>query len=233
MGCIMAPASRILPLAAAASLSLLAGHAVAEELKLSGSAQLATDYMSKGTSKNGREPALSGSLEASWGDLYVGTWGSDAVTAQGGDAELHLYAGARPRFAGFKWDLRAMAKTIPGTIKGVQESYAEFRVDASRPLGPLKTRVRVEYSPDNYGGTEQAWWVEGQLAYDIHERLTASAALGRREQDGGADYTAWNAGAQVAITDSVALDLRWYDTDSHELGRAYAGQAVAAISLKF
>jgi uncharacterized protein (TIGR02001 family) len=229
----MRPARLILPLAAAASLLVLAGHAAGEELKLSGTAQLATDYMSKGTSKNAREPAASGSLEASWGDLYLGTWGSDAVTFQGGDAELHLYAGVRPELAGFKWDLRAMAKTITGTADGVQETYVELRVDASRPLGPLKARVRVEYSPDNYGATEQAWWVEGQLAYALHERVTASAALGRREQDGGADYTAWNAGAQVAITDRVALDLRWYDTDSHELGRAYAGQAVAAISLRF
>ncbi len=230
---IPAPAVRI-ALAALATLGLSAGHAAAEDgLELSANAQLATDYMSKGTSKNRGAPALSGSLEAAHGIFYAGTWASDAYTAQGGDAELHLYAGAKPKFAGLSWDLRAMAKTIPGTIEGVQDSYAEFRVDATRAFGRAKARVRVEYSPDNYGATRQAWWVEGQLSHPVGERFTASAALGRREQDGGADYTAWNAGGQVAISDRVALDLRWYDTDSHELGSAYRGQAVAAVLLRF
>ena len=227
----MTPGSRTLPLAA--GLFLLASHASAEELKLSGTAQIATDYMSKGTSKNGGEPALSGSLEASSGVFYAGTWASEAVTSQGGDAELHLYAGARPELAGFKWDLRAMAKTIPGTAPGVQESYAEFRADATRAFGKAKARVRVEYSPDNYGATRQAWWVEGQLSHPIGTRFTASAALGRREQDGGADYTAWNIGGAVKVTDRVALDMRWYDTDSHELGKIYRGKMVAALSLAF
>ena len=49
-------------------------------------------------------------------------------------------------------------------MDGVQQDYVEFRADASRPLGPLKARVRIEYSPDSYAATEQAWWFEGQLA---------------------------------------------------------------------
>jgi uncharacterized protein (TIGR02001 family) len=214
--------------------ALACGGAAAEEgVKLSGTAVLATDYMSKGVSKNDGEPALSGSLEASSGAFYAGTWASDAATAQGGDAELHLFVGARPEFAGIQWDLRAMAKTIPGTAPGVQESYAELRVDATRALGRTKARVRVEYSPDNYGATQEAWWVEGQVSHPIGARFTASAALGRREQNGGADYTAWNAGGALSITDRVALDMRWYDTDSHDLGKAYRGKVVAALSVKF
>jgi uncharacterized protein (TIGR02001 family) len=214
--------------------ALASGRALAQEgFRVSGSAALATDYMSKGTSKNGGEPALSGSLEAWSGVFYAGTWGSDAVTAQGGDAELHLYVGARPAFAGFKWDLRAMAKTIPGTAHGVQESYAEFRADATRAFGATRARVRVEYSPDNYGATRQAWWVEGQLSHPVGSRFTASAALGRREQDGGADYTAWNVGGSVKVADRVALDMRWYDTDSHDLGEVYRGKVVAALSVNF
>ena len=216
-----------------AVLGLTAGRAAAEEVKLSGTAQVATDYMSKGTSKNDGRPALSGSAEASVGAFYAGTWASDAFTSQGGDAELHLYAGARPELAGIKWDFRAMAKTIPGTIPGVQESYAEFRADATRAFGRAKARIRVEYSPDNYGATEQAWWVEGQLSHPVGPRLTVSAALGRREQDGGADYTAWNAGGTVKSTDRVGLDMRWYDTDSHELGRVYRGKVVAALAVAF
>ena len=224
--------SNLAPLLTAA-LVLAAGAAAAEEIELSGTAVLATDYMSKGTGKNDGEPALSGSLEASNGVFYAGTWGSDAVTAQGGDAELHLYAGARPKLAGIKWDLRAMAKTITGTAPGVQESYAEFRVDATRAVGKAKARMRVEYSPDNYGATREAWWIEGQVSHPIGSRFTASAALGRREQNGGADYTAWNIGGAVKVTDRVVLDMRWYDTDSHDLGKVYRGKVVAALSVSF
>ncbi len=63
--------------------------------------------------------------------------------------------------------------------------------------------------------------------------MTASAAVARRAQANGADYTAWNAGAQVALGRHLALDLRWYDTDSHERGDAYHGRAVAAVTLRY
>jgi uncharacterized protein (TIGR02001 family) len=225
--------ARVAALALSISALLCGGAAAEEGVKLSGTAVLATDYMSKGVSKNEGEPALSGSLEASTGVFYAGTWASDAATAQGGDAELHLYAGVRPRFGGIQWDLRAMAKTVPGTAPGVQESYAEFRVDGTRALGKTKARVRVEYSPDNYGATREAWWVEGQVSHPIGDRFTASASLGRREQNGGADYTAWNAGGALNLTDRVALDMRWYDTDAHDLGKAYRGKVVAALSVRF
>ena len=36
-------------------------------------------------------------------------------------------------------------------------------------------------------------------------------------------YNAWNVGAKQKLTDALAVDLRWYDTDSHELLDARLG----------
>jgi uncharacterized protein (TIGR02001 family) len=193
----------------------------------------ATDYVSKGISKNAEEPALSASAEASSGKWYAGAWASQASTAQGADAEVQLYAGVRPSFTGLKWDLRGYYKTLPGTARGFQEDLFEARVDAARSFGRTNLRLRLEYSPDGYAAARQTWWVEAQASRPIGERVVVSAALARREQENGAGYTAWNAGAQVALGRRLGLDLRWHDTDAHQRGDAYHGRAVAALTLRY
>jgi hypothetical protein len=35
------------------------------------------------------------------------------------------------------------------------------------------------------------------------------------------------------LADAFAIDLRWYDTDSHELGDNYDGRFVAAATYSF
>ncbi|MCP6172669.1 hypothetical protein NL400_27320, partial [Klebsiella pneumoniae] len=64
-------------------------------------------------------------------------------------------------------------------------------------------------------------------------RTKASAAIADRSADGGADYRAWNAGVKHKLTDALAVDLRWYDTDSHDLGDNYDGRLVAAATYSF
>ena len=51
--------------------------------------------------------------------------------------------------------------------------------------------------------------------------------------DGGVDYNAWNVGAKHRLTDALALDLRWYDTDRHSAGEPYEGRLVASAAYSF
>ena len=60
-----------------------------------------------------------------------------------------------------------------------------------------------------------------------------SAAVANRMADGGIDYNAWNLGAKHRLTDTVALDLRWYDTDRHSAGEPYEGRLVASAAYSF
>lgn len=196
-------------------------------------ATVASEYMSKGTGKSAGDPAFQLDASYDFEPIYVGAWGSTAHSSQGGDAELHAYVGAKFDAGPVKLDLRAMAKTMPGTADGVQSEWIELRADASGSAAGTDLRLRVEYSPDNYAATEAAWWVEAQAARKLSDDWKVSAAYGVREQDGGADYRAWNAGVTWNAAERLAIDLRWYDTDSHNLGDNYDGRVFASATLAF
>ena len=47
------------------------------------------------------------------------------------------------------------------------------------------------------------------------------------------DYTTWNLGAAYQLTDTLALDLRYHDTDQHDFGDIYGARAVATLKATF
>ena len=100
-------------------------------------------------------------------------------------------------------------------------------------IGPASARLQVQYSPDSAGATEALTWVEGRLGWAFTPRLDGTVALGRREQDNSPDYTAWNAGVTYALTDALALDVRYYDTDAAEFGEQYEDGLVAELAYAF
>lgn len=217
---------------ASASLSVLASPALAADA-WTVDLTAASQYMSKGAGKSDGEFHAAITVERAFGAGYAGLWAGNVDTSKGADAEVQLYAGVKPKLGPVGFDLRAYYKTLPGTQDGVQEDLLEFRADASAPLAGSKVRLRVEYSQDSYAAVEQAWWIEAQVSRKLNSQWTASAAYARREQVGGADYWAWNAGVRYAVTPKIAADLRWYDTDSHGFGDNYDGRVVAAVSKSF
>ncbi|WP_262422482.1 hypothetical protein [Brevundimonas denitrificans] len=43
-----------------------------------------------------------------------------------------------------------MNRDLPGTRSGIDSNYFEFQTDISRRLGPVNTRLRVNYTPDGF-----------------------------------------------------------------------------------
>lgn len=211
---------------------VLAGPALAAE-GWSGNVTAASQYISKGIGKSGGDPHLSLRLEHDLGPLYGGAWWGNVRTSQGADSEVQIYVGRKQTLAGVGLDLQAIYKTLPGTRGDLQNGHLELRTDASRAFGPNTLRLRVEYSPDSYAAVKQAWWVEGQVSRKLTDRLSALAAVGAREQEGGAGYTAWNAGLRYAASRKVAVEARWYDTDSHRLSDNHTGRLVASLTRSF
>ena len=199
----------------------------------SGNVTLASQYISKGIGKSGGDPHASIRLEHDLGPLYGGAWWGNVRTSQGADSEVHLYVGRKQKLAGVGLDMQAIYKTLPGTRDGVQNGHLELRTDVSKTVGPNALRLRVEYSPDSYGAVEQAWWVEGQVSRKLSDKLSAVAAVGVREQQRGAGYTAWSAGLRYAASRKVAVEARWYDTDSHRLSDNHTGRLVASLTRSF
>ena len=224
---------RLLTIAAALAGSPALAQESDEDSPWSFEGVIASEYISKGTGKSGEDPGFEARIEREFGMAYAGAWAANAITSQGGDAEFQLYAGAGATAGPFELDGRITYKTAPGTADGFQDDWIELRGVASTEVAGTELSLKVEFSPDNYALTEEAWWIEGQASREVAPGWTVSAAYGAREQNGGADYRAWNAGVTWEVREGVELDLRWYDTDSHDLGENYDGRVFAALILSF
>lgn len=230
---------RILTTAALASILLAAATPVAAQEGADGSWSFAfgaaTDNRSKGASKSDGEAFVWG--EAEWenasGLFYAGSGFQTIKSSSGSDLEVEIGAGLRPGIAGFDLDLNATLKTQIDAAPGYDDNAWELTADLKRSIGPASGRLRVQYSPDGMGGTEAWTWVEARAGWDFTDRLQATAAIGRREQDGSLDYTAWNAGVAWTLTRAIEVDLRYYATDANVPGEQYADALVAGISLAF
>lgn len=192
---------------------------------------VASQYLGKGIGKSNDEVSYSGSVEVNRNGFYASLFGATAELAQGADAEILTTVGYRTELGGYGFDLSVINRDLPGSRKGVDANYTEYQVDASRKFGPVSTRLRVNYTADGFAATQEAWWVELQGGVALDAKTRATIALADRSADGGADYTAWNAGVKRKLPHDLALDLRWYDTDGHRFGDTYEGRLVAALTL--
>jgi len=217
--------------ACAAAVLFMSGAAHAQSF--GGEVGVASEYVGKGLGKSDGEVAPFAKAEVGFGDAYANVFVSKAAGSQGFDSEIITMAGWRPQAQGFTFDLGVMNRELHGSALGVDENYWEFQADASRKVGPVSTRFRVNYSPDGFAATKEAWWLEAQGSLALTARTRLSAAVANRMADGGADYNAWNVGVKQKIVDAVSLDLRWYDTDGHARGEPYEGRFVASAAYSF
>lgn len=195
----------------------------------------ATDNRSKDASKSDGDPFVWG--QARWdsasGMFYAAPSFETVRSATGSELELEATAGVRPQFAGFDFDFSAAYKYQVDADPGADEDAWEFTADMKRSIGPASGRLRLQYSPDAIGAGEAWTWTEAQIGWDFTDRLYASAAIGRREQETSVDYTGYNVGVSYALTRSLEADLRWYGTDADVPGEQYADSLVAGLSFAF
>lgn len=194
----------------------------------------ATDNRSKEASKTNGDPFVWG--EAEWesddGLFYAGP-SFETIDSSGSDLEVALSGGVRPQFAGFDFDLNVKHKWQVDANPGTDDDSWEFTADMKRSIGPASGRLRVQHSPDSTGSSRAWTWYEARVGWDFTDKLSGSAAIGRREQETSVDYTGYNIGVSYALTRAVELDLRWHGTDVENPGEQYADALVAGISFAF
>ena len=217
---------------AALSASMLATSASADDL-INVQLGVASEYLGKGIGKSNDKPSVSGSIEIAHSGFYANLFAASAELSQGADSEIVTSIGYRTTVAGFGVDAGIVNRELPGNRTGVDSNYTEFQTDLSRKFGGVSTRLRVNYTDDGYAATQEAWWVELQAGISLDTKTKATAAVEDRSAEGGAEYMAWNIGAKRKLTDQIALDVRWYDTDGHRFGDAYDGRLVGALTYSF
>lgn len=199
--------------------------------EVSFNAGIASDYVFRGVSQTMEDPAIQAGVDVAHGVFYTGAWASNVDFGDGKtDAEIDLYAGVRPQFAGLNWDVGVVGYLYTGQPDGADYSYGELKVAASRNVGKASLGAAVFYSPDFFGASEdEATYAEINASLPAYDRVTVSGAVGRQWVSSDLDYLTWNLGAAWQATDYLAVDLRYHDTDGHDLGQTYDSRVILSL----
>ena len=195
-----------------------------------------SDYVFRGVSQTEEEAAISGGVDLTYGSFYAGAWASN-VSFVGDDdtnAEVDLYGGFRTEAAGWALDIGAVGYLYTNQPDNADYDYVELKLAGSRAIGPATVGAAVYYSPDFFGAAEdEATYVEANAAFSPADKWTIGGAVGRQYVSSDFDYTTWNVGTAYQLTDNLALDLRYHDTDEHDFGAVYDSRAVASLKAVF
>ena len=227
---------------AAACILGITGLGLCSEAKaqdVSANVALTSDYVFRGVSQTQENPAISAGVDLTRNGFYAGGWASNVDFGDYTDAEVDLYAGYRPEVAGYALDFGVIGYLYAGQPDGADYDYVELKAAASRavgqtPLGLATLGAAVYYSPDFFGAAEdEATYAEINGAVSPADKWTVSGAVGRQWVSSDLDYSTWNLGAAYQLTDNLALDVRYHDTDQHDFGDGYGARAVATLKANF
>ena len=227
---------------AAACILGLAGLGLCSEAKAqtvsapnwSANVAVSSDYVFRGVSQTREKPAVSAGVDLMRNGIYAGGWASNVDFGDKTNAEVDLYAGYRPEVAGYALDFGVVGYLYPGQPNGADYDYVELKAAASRAIGPATVGAAVYYSHDFFGAAEdQATYAEVNGAVRPADKWTVSGAVGRQWVSSDLDYMTWNLVAAYQLTDNLAVDLRYHDTDQHDFGDGYGARAAATLKATF
>ncbi len=177
-------------------------------------AGVVSDYVFRGLSQTDGRVAVQGGIDADLGGLYMGAWASNVDFGDGSDAEVDLYGGYRTQAAGYDLDFGVAGYGYVSAPDEADYNYVEFMAQISRPIGAAVLGAAAYYSFDYSGADKKATYVELNAAYQPAEKWTLSAMVGHQWLDVSGDYTTWNLGTAYALSDALALDVRYHGVDS-------------------
>ena len=215
---------KMLLAATAIAATLIAGSASATEFAggtISYNVAATSDYVFRGFTQTDGDPAIQGGIDYSHGLFYIGGWASNVDFA---DYELDLYAGIKPVYKDFTFDLGA-----------VYYNYNDDSLDS--------TEVKAAVSHPFYKGTigaayfynvdfDDTEYYEINSSYPLTSKLSVSGALGEQKLS-GVKYTTENLGLTYAITPVFSVDVRASDTNIPEVIKPSAARLAVTLKAVF
>jgi uncharacterized protein (TIGR02001 family) len=206
------------------------------DLSLSATIALTTDYIDRGISQTDANPAVQGGFELAYHWLYAGVWASN-LDFGGADAngdgipdsaiapvEFDWYGGVRIQINGAEIELGANYTSYPDAFLGnpaVDLSYWELVAAVTAPaVAGFEAGASVAYSWNYSGEVGEVWAFEGTLERPLPDIGPFSPTIGGliayndgERSDGGVEYWYWNAGLELGFLERFAVDVRYWDTD--------------------
>lgn len=182
-------------LLAAAFAAFISTPVLAEDigngLDLSANVALSSDYVWRGVTQTGGDPAVSGGFDLAYDfGLYAGTWASNVT----GGSEFDLYGGVSNEMfkSGISYDVGVIKYIYPSQGAG---NFYEVYGGLSADVGPLTPSATVWVDPDN--DTE---YYDATVDFALVDNLGLSAHYGKYDGDA---YD-WSLGASTSL-----LSLDW------------------------
>ena len=169
--------------------------------------------------------------ELGFGPVWLGFYAKN-VDSSTNEGEAGPSVGLRIGAGGFDLAASATWKIAIEPHGPLNDDALELFGSVGRRFGPVNARVSVTWSPNDLGSTNETLWAEAGLAYTLRPGTALVANIGRRERDGGPDYTAFNAGLTQTLFGPFSADLRWYDTSRGRRGDAFEGRFVATLRMR-
>lgn len=183
-----------------------------------------TDYVSRGITQTGSDPAIQGYIEPSYGlgsvlgDLFVNVWSSNVDFGSGFDgAEIDVAGGIKPKFLGPKWSPTIGYVHYFYSPEDVSPDYGEIYASTDYTFGKddkFQLRGLLFFAPNFNQDNFTATWVAGGGRVMLTKNFMVYAGAGYQffEDSDAFEQLAWTAGASY-FWKSLTFDVRYWDTD--------------------
>lgn len=203
---------------------------------------LYSQYIFRGLTQTGEEPALQGGFDYSHSSgFYVGVWGSNISWLEDGDLydnsslEVDIYGGFASEIGdtGIGYDVGVLQYLYPGDKKSSVKAAETTEIYGSLSYGWLTGKVSVVVSDGAFGvdDADGTWYAE--LNADVPlpwYGLIASAHVGRQEFSGSGndiyDYTDYKLGLSKAWDNGVEVGGFYTTTNASKSNWTYGNTFV-------
>ena len=175
---------------------------------------LTSNYISRGITNSGNNPAIQGYVEPSVGPVYFNLWSSNVDFGEGFEgAEIDTAFGVRPEFGPLSLDFGYVHYFY--TPEDVSPDYGEIFAKADYNFQDKFTLGgRVFFAPDFNQSGNTATFVAGGVSVPLPHDFTLIAGVGYQffEDPAAFEQLAWMAGISYSWK-ALTFDVRYWDTD--------------------
>ncbi len=184
-----------------------------------GNVAVTSDYVFRGISQSNENGAIQGGVDwdTSYG-FHFGVWGSSLNFKDNSEAsaEIDLYGGYGGKLMDDKlsYDAGFIYYWYPGSARALNYDLWEVYGKVGYDFGIAAISLGINYSPDNFGGTDDAYYFSSGVSVPVTDTLTISGGVNFYELKAPIqNYVDWNIGAKLNVNNWFYVDVRYYDTD--------------------
>lgn len=209
----------------------LATPAVAQD-HVTWTAGITSDYIARGTSQTFNRPAANLGVSYDNGGWHAGLWTSNVDFGDGTSQEIDFMASYTHQVSG--WAVRYGFGSYNYLDDPVSYEMVEGSINVSRTFDRLTPSFTVAYSPDYFNVSGPSIWTEAGATYTLTDRWSVGGSVARQQiEQAGQSYNTFNIGTSYVLNDHLTFDVRYADTDAHNLGPLYENTFSVSLNASF